>query len=225
MVVVENDNIARDYIEAITWAGGTPLLCSLSDAQQFRTFLDKASGIMIACESLGSLGIHDENTERALCADGASDLLNLQMQVLTYGLSRDMPILAICRGMQLLNIAFGGDGAKIIDDHVDRGTNEDEFVRHQVYISPGSKMAAIIGSGGFYNTNSVHGYGIKESQKSPRLLASSYSVQDGVIEGLESPEHDWVIGVQCHPERMKEVPINFRYLFKGLVQRAGIFNT
>ena len=224
MVVVDNDNTARDYMEAVTWAGGTPLLCSLSDAQHCRAFLDKSSGIMIACESPGSLGINDENAERALCADSDSDLSHLQMQALMYGLSRDMPILAICRGMQLLNIAFGGDVAKIIDDHLGRGTNEDEIARHQVYISPGSKMAAIIGSGGFYNTNSVHRYGIKELQKSPRLLASAYSVEDGGIEGLESPEHDWVIGVQCHPERMKEVPINFRYLFKGLVQRAGIFD-
>ena len=223
MVVVENDNKAGDYLDAITWAGGTPLLCTPADAQHFNAFLDKSSGLMIACESVGSLPTNNESIERGLFVEGASDLLPLQMKALSYGLSSDMPILAICLGMQLLNSAFGGGMPKIIDGHLVRSANEDEFVRHQVYISPGSKMAAIIGSGGFYKTNSIHGYGIKEPQKSPRLLASTYSLEDGIIEGLESPEHDWVIGVQCHPERMKEVPMNFRYLFKGLVQRADIF--
>jgi len=224
VVVVENGNKAGDYIDAITWAGGTPLLCAPSDAQHFRALLDKSSGLMIACESVGSLATNNESMESDHCVEGASDLLPLQMQALRYGLSRDIPILAICRGMQLLNRVFGGGVPKIVDGHLVRATDEDDLPRHQVYVSPGSKMAAIIGSGGFYKTNSIHGYGIKEPQKSPRLLASAYSLEDGIIEGLESPEHDWVIGVQCHVERMKEVPINFRYLFKGLVQRANIFN-
>ena len=68
--------------------------------------------------------------------------------------------------------------------------------------------------------NSLHDQGLKDAHKSPRLLASVYSLEDGVIEGLESPEHDWVIGLQCLPHRFKEIPLAFRYIFKGFVERS-----
>jgi gamma-glutamyl-gamma-aminobutyrate hydrolase PuuD len=54
-------------------------------------------------------------------------------------------------------------------------------------------------------------------------MTTAYSVEDGVIEGLESPEHSWVIGLQCHPERQDEVPRSFSNLFMGLKERAQSF--
>ena len=68
--------------------------------------------------------------------------------------------------------------------------------------------------------NSIHHQGLREAQKAPDLLAIAYSLDDGLIEGLESPAHDWVIGVQCHPEREKEVPSSFRRLFQAFMERA-----
>ncbi|MCH7653041.1 MAG: gamma-glutamyl-gamma-aminobutyrate hydrolase family protein, partial [Chloroflexi bacterium] len=88
-------------------------------------------------------------------------------------------------------------------------------------ISPGSKLAAVVGSGGFVRVNSRHHQGIKEPQKSSELLASAYSLEDGYIEALESPGHRWVIGVQFHPERRMEVPPHFDRLFQSLVERAA----
>ena len=52
------------------------------------------------------------------------------------------------------------------------------------------------------------------------LMASAYSLEDGVIEALESPNHRWVIGVQFHPERRMELPPHFDRLFQSLVERA-----
>ena len=65
--------------------------------------------------------------------------------------------------------------------------------------------------------------GEKEAQRAPRLMATAYEVEDGLIEGLESPEHSWVIGLQCHPERQDEVPKMFDNLFIGLHERAESF--
>ena len=73
---------------------------------------------------------------------------------------------------------------------------------------------------GFFKVNSLHHQGLKEAQRAPRLMTTAYQVEDGLIEGLESPEHSWVIGVQCHPERQDEVPKLFGNLFLGLHERA-----
>ena len=94
---------------------------------------------------------------------------------------------------------------------------------HSIFLSPGSKLAAILGMGGFFRVNSLHHQGLREAQKAPRLLASAYCVEDGIIEGLESPDHRWVVGVQCHPERHDEVPKAFVNLFTAFVERAEAY--
>ena len=76
---------------------------------------------------------------------------------------------------------------------------------------------------GLFKVNSLHHQGLKEAQRAPRLMTTAYEVEDGLIEGLESPEHSWVIGLQCHPERQEEVPNLFNNLFLGLKERADIF--
>ena len=146
---------------------------------------------------------------------------DLEFRLLEHALQRDMPVLAICRGMQVLNVAFGGQLIQDLPGHRavrdgDRWVSES----HQIYLAPGAKAAPIIGSAGFFRVNSRHHQGVREPQKSPRLMATAYSVEDGYIEGLESPEHSWVIGLQCHPERQDEVPASFANLFKAFKDRA-----
>ena len=134
----------------------------------------------------------------------------------------DLPIYAIGEGMQLLNIAFGGKASIRIAEHADVG--EDGGVAsayHHIYIAPGSRLAAVVGSGGFVRVNSRHSNGIREAQKSSWLLASAYSLEDGVIEALESSRHRWIIGVQFRPERRMEVPPHFDRLFQSLLERAA----
>ncbi len=146
---------------------------------------------------------------------------DLEFRLLEHALQRDMPVLAICRGMQVLNVAFGGQLIQDLPGH--RAVREgDRWVSesHQIYLAPGAKAAPIIGSAGFFRVNSRHHQGVREPQKSPRLMATAYSVEDGYIEGLESPEHRWVIGLQCHPERQDEVPASFANLFKAFKDRA-----
>ena len=174
-----------------------------------------------------------------------ADLDALEFGVLEYALSVDMPVLAICRGMQALNVTFGGSLVQDLRGHrADRmdgvqdglaasggrgrrgdGARVEEYggVSHLIYLAPGGKLAAIIGSAGFFRVNSYHHQGLYEGQRARRLMGTAYGVDDGLVEGLESPEHSWVIGLQCHPERGEEVPRLFGNLFGGLKERAELF--
>jgi len=149
---------------------------------------------------------------------------DLELRALGRALELDMPILAICRGMQLLNVAFGGSLIQDLPNHRAEMVNGyRESADHQIYVAPGAKAAAIIGMAGIFKVNSRHHQGLTEAQRAPRLMTTAYSVEDGLVEGLESPEHSWVIGLQCHPERSEEVPKLFSNLFAGLHERAEAF--
>ena len=149
---------------------------------------------------------------------------DLELRVLEYALERDMPVLAICRGMQLLNVFFGGKLIQDLPGHkAHKVDGKWESASHTIYLAPGAKAAPVIGMAGFFKVNSLHHQGLKEAQRAPRLMTTAYEVEDGLIEGLESPEHSWVIGLQCHPERQDEVPKMFNNLFLGLQERAETF--
>ena len=152
------------------------------------------------------------------------ELDDLEFRVLEYALSEDMPVLAICRGMQVVNVAFGGRLIQDLRGHRNDDPGDEEYTSHLIYVAPGAKSAAIIGSAGFFKVNSYHHQGLKEAQRAPRLMSTAYSVEDGLVEGLESPEHSWVVGLQCHPERKDEVPRGFANLFAGLHDRAERFS-
>lgn len=152
---------------------------------------------------------------------GASLALDAEVSLMRAALDVDMPVYAVGRGFQVLNIAQGGSVAAVAEEHnaliVD---GEERSNYHQIYISPGSKLAAVVGSGGFVRVNSRHRYGVREAQKAGLLLASAYCMDDGVIEALESPRHRWVIGVQFRPEIKLEIPPHFDRLMRSLAERA-----
>lgn len=156
-----------------------------------------------------------------VCGDDAG-LSVSAIELLRAALDDDMPVYAVGEGMQLLNAAFGGKPSQAVSAHSEIG--DDGVLTaayHHIYIAPGSRLAAVVGSGGFVRVNSSHRRGLREAQKSPYLLASAYSLEDGVLEALESSRHRWVIGVQFRPERRMEVPPHFDRLFQSLLERAA----
>ena len=164
---------------------------------------------------------------QALLIGGGPDIeangSEAHMSALRQALAMDVPVLAIGSGMQLLNLAFGGQLLDSVPEHAPLEETSLEgnsgALRHQVYVTPGSKLSAILGPGGFFRVNSWHRRGLREAQRAPRLLTSAYSLEDGVVEAVESPAHDWVIGVQFQPERTGETPRAFSNLFTCFVQR------
>ena len=218
---------ARRYVDAMQAAGSETrvLLPKSHNGLSTAEVLQGVGGLLLS----GGPDVHPHRYGQEPDPDARLKLNpgldDLEFSVLEYALSLDMPVLAICRGMQVLNVAFGGRLIQDLQGHRNDDDSDDaEHVSHQIYVAPGAKTAAIVGSAGFFRVNSYHHQGLMEAHRAPRLMSTAYSVEDGLVEGLESPEHSWVVGLQCHPERTDEVPRLFVNLFAGLHDRAERFS-
>ena len=173
-----------------------------------------------ALDGAGGLFIPDAAVAVSDSAAGSSSPIAFALApLLEAALDIDLPVLLTGQGMHLLNAVFGGQPAPPAADHYYA-----DGERHQIYLSPGSKVAAIIGAAGMFRVNSRHRQGLREPQRAARLMSIAYHLDDGVIEGLESRQHGWVIAVQFLPERREEAPALFNNLFLGLVERAADFS-
>ncbi len=223
-ITSSSERNARRYVTAMESAGSETrvLIPGADDEAETSKLMQGVGGLLLS----GGPDVHPERygqePDPGARLQLRPELDELEFRVLEYALSEDMPVLAICRGMQVLNVAFGGRLIQDLPGH--RNDDDDaEHASHLIYVAPGAKSAAIIGSAGFFKVNSYHHQGLTEAQRAPRLMSTAYSVDDGLVEGLESPEHSWVIGLQCHPERQDEVPRLFVNLFAGLHDRAERF--
>ena len=215
---------SRRYVQVMESLGAEVSVVTPPENGQASKVLEGAGGLMLTGGPDVDPALYNAVPDPGANLELCRPLDDLELRLLDYALDRDMPVLAICRGMQLLNVALGGQLIQDLPGH--KAEREDgcwQSEKHLIYMAPGAKAAAIVGSAGFFRVNSLHHQGLKEAQRSPRLMTSAYSVDDGLIEGLESPHHSWVIGLQCHPERQDEVPRSFANLFAGFYERAGTY--
>ncbi len=219
---------ARRYVEVMESAGATVRVVIPDDHSDVATeeVMRDVGGLLLCGGPDIDPVLYGEEPDAGAGLTLNRLLDDLELRVLEYALERDMPVLAICRGMQLLNVFFGGKLIQDLPGHkAHKVDGKWESASHTIYLAPGAKAAPVIGMAGFFKVNSLHHQGLKEAQRAPRLMTTAYEVEDGLIEGLESPEHSWVIGLQCHPERQDEVPKMFDNLFLGLQERAETFNS
>jgi putative glutamine amidotransferase len=140
-----------------------------------------------------------------------------ELTMIGAALEQDMPMLAICRGMQLLNVHLGGaldqhllDTPGRFDHYRDRPLAE---AAHDLSVKEGSLLAEIVGSL-HVKVNTHHHQGL-EAPAGP--LEEIAWAEDGVLEAVESREHSWVLGVQWHPEAMAPVDRTQARLFEAFV--------
>ncbi|MBI1289968.1 gamma-glutamyl-gamma-aminobutyrate hydrolase family protein [bacterium] len=129
----------------------------------------------------------------------------------------DKPVLGICRGFQLLNVAFGGRLAQHVDGHTSK---EGVSGQHTLDVTPGSKLSRILKAYGPVGINSRHHQAVVPTMVAPRMRPTGYS-PDGLVEAIESMDNSWIVGLQCHPERADEVDPRFADLFTDFVRQAG----
>lgn len=144
----------------------------------------------------------------------------MELAFLEDALRRDLPVLAICRGHQLLTVAFGGS----LLQHIDSGEHRADYRTegypsrwHAVRVEDGSRLACAIGTGEF-ELNSRHHQAVPLDDLAPGLRAVAFADEHGMtlVEGMESREHRWVVGVQWHPEREEPQKPHFAPLMRRL---------
>ena len=216
----------RRYVEILESFGAEVNVLIPPDNRPIEQLMEGVGGVLLPGGPDIDPNLYGVSPDPVAGLDICRELDDLDLRILRYSLDLDMPVLAICRGMQLLNVACGGRLIQHLDGHqpyTEHGSTIGKS--HNIFLAPGAKAAAVIGSAGFFKVNSFHHQGLNESMRSPELMTTGYSVEDGLVEALESPKHSWVIGFQCHPERQDEVPRSFSNLFAAFVERCDGFPT
>jgi putative glutamine amidotransferase len=145
-----------------------------------------------------------------------------EIELVRLALAADLPVFAICRGIQVLNVALGGTLIQDIEDEVGTTVNHriampTHSIAHDVWIESGSLIESLMGerfeAGDAWPVNSRHHQAAKTLGDG---LVASASAPDGVIEGIEDPTRRFCLGVQWHPENFYRTG-EFRGLFAGFV--------
>jgi len=211
------------YREAVAAAGGVPVVLRTGEVSPDDA--DAVDALVLA----GGGDIHphrygqevDPRVADTLEVDEARDAFELA--VVARALDRDLPVLGICRGVQLLNVALGGT---LVQDlsllgverarHNQRGRLPMWEAAHDVRVAGHSALRRLLGET-VVPVNSFHHQAVDRPAPELAVVAEAF---DGVVEAVEHPERRFLVGVQWHPERMVRHAPAQRRLFEALVAAA-----
>jgi putative glutamine amidotransferase len=210
------------YVTALERAGLVPLIVPpLSSAEAAASVLDSVAGLVLTGgEDVDPARYGEKRHEKIRSVNPARDAT--EAALIEEARARRTPVLAICRGIQILNVALGGtlvqDIASQCETTIDHDSEGARTSRtHEVEIDPDSLIAEAVGAE-HVTVNSFHHQSLKRVADGLRVTARS---PDGVIEGIESTDEDWwVMGIQWHPEEMTESAEPWdRGLFKAFAKQ------
>jgi putative glutamine amidotransferase len=210
------------YVTALENAGLVPLIVPpLSNADAASAVLDSVAGLVLTGgEDVDPARYGEKRHEKVRSVNPARDAT--EAALIKEAQERGTPVLAICRGIQILNVALGGTLVQDIPSQCETGiAHDDESARdtrtHEISVEPDSRIARAIGTD-HCTVNSFHHQSVKRVAEGMRVTARS---PDGIIEGLESTDDDWwVMAVQWHPEEMTDSAEPWdRGLFKAFARQ------
>jgi len=213
----------QTYVEAVAMAGGAPVLIPLNlNERALRAIYERLNGLLLA----GGGDLHPKHYGEAIhekCGqpDEARDVVELTLA--GWALDEGLPVLGICRGIQVLNVAAGGALYQDIASQVPGSLKHDcwpgyprNYLAHQVTVNADSHLAAIL-SQGQVGVNSMHHQTVKDLAPRFGVVARA---SDGVIEAIEDHDHPFALAVQWHPEELVEDAPPMRRLFEEFVSAA-----
>jgi len=210
------------YLEAVRQAGGDPVAVSLGLPPERLTQLAETLDAVVLSGSPADVNpalFHA--ARRAQCSDPDPDRERTDFTLLGHALAHHKPVLAICYGIQSLNVFLSGTLIQDIPSEIPAPLQH-EWNRpagapepfHPVQLEPGSRLAQLAGAAEVV-VNSSHHQSILEPGRNLRVAARA---RDGVVEAVEwTGDAHWVIGVQWHPERMATTDSLAQALFRGLI--------
>ena len=209
----------KDYWFAIALFGGEPVPIYPDD--DLDALLPTLDGVILT----GGGDVHprffgQENRGTQMdTVDEARDAMELA--VARYAAEHGLPLLGVCRGIQVMNIALGGGLIQHIEGHAQvANTFDGPPTRHPVRVEPGSLLARTLNVNPGLMVNTYHHQAVPGDDLGAGLKVVAWA-DDGVVEGLEMPGHPYFVGVQWHPERLYELGPEHRRLFHALIEAAA----
>jgi len=225
--------MSQRYVQVLTVSGAIPWVVPLLEGNEatLRRIYERLDGLFLP----GGVDIDPATygeSSSPLCGriDPARDWTELLLA--RWALADRKPVLAVCRGAQLLNVAVGGSlyqdvGAQHPDaikhDHFPLNGRRRDELAHEVHITAGSRLHDLLGADTLA-VNSMHHQGIARLASGLRAVATS---PDGLIEGVEGAEEgdgegdQFLLGVQWHPEDLVDVDPRMRRLFDAFIAAAN----
>ena len=213
----ENFTLPHAYVAAVRRAGGEPVLLP-PGGQSAEVLVDRLDGIVVSGGADVDPARYDgARTPEVQEPDTERDDAELALTRLIV--ERDVPTLFVCRGMQVLNVAMGGTlhahipdlGIGDIHRNVDGG-----WITHDVTAEPGSRVSAAMGT---RRATPFSGHHQAVDRVASDLVVTGRA-DDGLVESLELPQAQWVVGVQWHPEVTAAEDPSQQGIFDALVSEA-----
>jgi len=226
-IVITPCRKVTDYVESVRRAGGEPVVIELgaADAPQQLTGADGL--VLTGGGDVDPVHYDEPKHETFSAAEPGRD--EAELSLAREAMVRRLPLLAICRGVQVLNVAAGGslvqDIPSTISDPIDhRPAVAAAEHAHHVTVAPGTHLARLIAEdlgNDAAMVNSRHHQSV--GRVAPGFVVNA-TAPDGVVEGIEAPDQRFCIGVQWHPENFVATG-DFKSLFRGLVDAAREYAT
>ncbi|MEP7067272.1 MAG: gamma-glutamyl-gamma-aminobutyrate hydrolase family protein [Gemmatimonadota bacterium] len=220
--------MSQRYVDVLTQVGAIPWIIPLSqDMETLRAVYERLDGVFLP----GGVDMDpDQYSESRLPACGVTDADRDRVEVafVRWAMAERKPVLAVCRGVQVLNVASGGTlyqdlaewcESAIKHDYWPNEPRQRQDLVHEVSVEPGTHLASIMGAGKT-TVNSMHHQGIKKL--APGLVVNSRA-PDGLIEGVEGSDDAFLLGVQWHPEELVEIDPANRRLFESFIEAARAY--
>jgi putative glutamine amidotransferase len=217
--------IRDNYTGAILAAGGLPLILPIPGDEPglIAGYLDVVDGLLFTGGEDVAPAYYGEAAD-ARCQEPDRERDLFEIHLARAALEQETPVLGICRGLQLLNVAAGGTLYQDVAcrpgtlAHHSAKTENRQNLIHHVRIHPGTRLHAIMGVTESQVTSTHHQF-VKDL--APRLQATAEAAEDGIVEAIERSDHPFLVAVQWHPERMYRKHPEHLALFQALVSAAS----
>lgn len=222
--------MGQKYVRVLTEIGAVPWLVPLivNDTDTLREIFDQSDGVFLT----GGVDVHPANygeEVHELCGKTDPDRDWTELTLIRWAMEDEKPVLGVCRGIQVMNVAAGGSLYQDVGAQFEGGLKHDYFpptdgyerhtIAHDAEIKSATRLSGILGDG-MVAVNSMHHQGIKALASGFRPTAYA---PDGLIEGIEVEDDRFFVGVQWHPEELASTRADMRRLFSSFIDASRAY--